>query len=380
LGGVPGPALEAFDHAIALDPGFAPSYEHTVELAIRLNRPDRARKYAAAYLRLDPTDVNAPSIRLAALMLDPTQVDAPATTRMIDNATPYALFEASLERLGWWADSGEAGVRLLRALTLRSGTRAQPAADTLMFPQLFAFGLAFRGHLQEAYAADRRLLLDQNASPFSSFKDPFLSLSLFRVIPESLAAATFGSALERRKAWPMPPYQIQARQLRGLPWWLAQGDTASLARFALRAGQEALSQTTSRGKLRGRYLHAAATAYLALARADSARALRLFQSIPDTLCIENACFYEKLIEARLLTSEGRARQAGAVLDRWVWSGEGPLFVLGVLERGRIAESLGERQKAMDSYRFVTDVWRRADPQLLPYVVEARNALTRMRRE
>ncbi len=54
LGGVPGPALEAFDHAIALDPGFAPAYEHTVNLAIRLNRPDLARKYADAYLRLDP--------------------------------------------------------------------------------------------------------------------------------------------------------------------------------------------------------------------------------------------------------------------------------------------------------------------------------------
>ena len=45
-------------------------------LAIQLNRPDLARKYAAAYLRLDPTDVNAPSIRLAALMLDPASADA----------------------------------------------------------------------------------------------------------------------------------------------------------------------------------------------------------------------------------------------------------------------------------------------------------------
>jgi hypothetical protein len=94
----------------------------------------------------------------------------------------------------------------------------------------------------------------------------------------------------------------------------------------------------------------------------------------------NDCFYEKLIEARLLTSQGQARQAGAVLDRWVWSGERPLFVLGVLERGHIAESLGERQKAMDSYQFVVDVWRRADSELQPFVVEARNALTRLTRE
>jgi len=171
-----------------------------------------------------------------------------------------------------------------------------------------------------------------------------------------------------------------ARQLRGLPWWLARRDTTSLARFALRASQEARTQESARGKLQSRYLHAAATAYLALARADSVQALGLFQSIPDTLCLENDCFYAKLIEARLLTAQGQARQAGAVLDRWVWSGGGPLFVLGRLEQGRIAESLGERQKAIDSYQFVVDVWRRADPELQPFVVEARNALARLTRE
>jgi DNA-binding SARP family transcriptional activator len=379
LGGVPAPALEAFDRAIALDPGFAPAYEHTVELAIRLNRPDLARKYSDAYLRLDPTDANAPSMRLAALMLDPTRSHAPETARMIDSASPYVLYEAGLERLGWWADSGEAGVRLLRALARRSGTGEDRWSDTLMSRQYLAFELAYRGHLHEAYAADRTLLLDRNASRFTNFRDPFLSLSLLGAIPESLVGTTFGQAFERGKAWPMPPNR-SARELRGLPWWLARRDTASLARFALRAGQEARSQTSGRGKIRSRYLHAAATAYLALAGSDSAEALRLFQSIPDTLCIENSCFHEKLIEARLLTSHGQARQAGVVLDRWVWSGEGPLFVIGVLEQGRIAERLGERDKATQSYQFVADVWRRADPQLQPFVVEARNALARMTRE
>jgi hypothetical protein len=248
-----------------------------------------------------------------------------------------------------------------------------------MYDQYLALELAYRGHLQEAYAADRRLLLDPNASPFSDFRDPFRALALLGVIPETLSARTFGHALEPGRAWPMSPLGT-ARQLRGLPWWLARRDTASLARFALRAGQEARMQGSARGKLQGRYLHVAATAYLALARADSVRALRLFQSIPDTLCLENDCFYEKLIEARLLTVQGQARQAAAVLDRWVWSGGGPLFVFGVLEQARIAEGLGARDKAMQSYQFVVDVWRQADPQLQPFVVEARNALARMTKE
>ena len=379
LGGVPAPALEAFDHAIALDPGFAPAYEHTVQLAIRLNRPDLARKYAAAYLRLDPSDVNAPSIRLAALMLDPERSHAPGTAQMIASASAQVLFGAGMMHLGWWADSGEAGVRLLRELARRSGTGVDLWSDTLMYDQFLAAVLSYRGHLHEAFATDRRLLLDPNASRFSPFLDPFLSLSLLGVIPESLAATTFGQAFEPGKAWPIS-HSSTARQLRGLPWWLARRDTVSLARFALRAQQEARRQEGPRGKLRARYLHAAATAYLALARADSVRALRLFQAIPDTLCMENDCYYWRLTEARLLNAVGQARQAGAVLDRWVWSGGGPLFVLGVLERGRIAEGLGERQKAMDSYQFVVDVWRHADAELGPYVREARAGLERLAAE
>jgi hypothetical protein len=68
-----------------------------------------------------------------------------------------------------------------------------------------------------------------------------------------------------------------------------------------------------------------------------------------------------------------------VLDRWVWSG-GPLFTLGVLEQGRLAESLGERQKAIDSYQFVVDVWRHADAELGPYVREAGAGLERLAAE
>ena len=44
LGGLklPGPELEAFERAIALDPGFAPAYDHTIALSVKLGRPDQA--------------------------------------------------------------------------------------------------------------------------------------------------------------------------------------------------------------------------------------------------------------------------------------------------------------------------------------------------
>ncbi len=48
-----------------------------------------------------------------------------------------------------------------------------------------------------------------------------------------------------------------------------------------------------------------------------------------------------------------------------------------LEGGRVYERLGQREKAIANYGFVVDVWRHADPELQPYVTEARAALKRL---
>ena len=49
-----------------------------------------------------------------------------------------------------------------------------------------------------------------------------------------------------------------------------------------------------------------------------------------------------------------------------------------LERGRIAEKLGERERAVDAYAYVAAVWRNAEPQpLRDAVSEAKAALGRL---
>ncbi|HEY9015630.1 MAG TPA: hypothetical protein VIM84_11275, partial [Gemmatimonadales bacterium] len=267
LGEQPAAALEAFNRVISLDPGFAPAYEHTVQLAMRLNQPELARKYAETYLRLGPSDWFAPSIRLAAAMLDPARSHAPETDRMMDSTPNLELFRAGFEHLGPAADSEEAAIRILRVLDQRSGNGSDVWSDTLMYHQYLAALLAYRGHLREAYAVDRRLLLDPSVSPYSAFGDPFRHLALLGAIPDSLAAAHFGQSLRSSKPWSQ-----YGRSLEALPWWLARRDTASLKQFAFRAGQEARRQREGVAQLRARYLHAAATAYLALLRADSVQA------------------------------------------------------------------------------------------------------------
>jgi len=102
--------------------------------------------------------------------------------------------------------------------------------------------------------------------------------------------------------------------------------------------------------------------------------LRAFASLPDSVCglWWISCRAQKVTEARLLEAVGEDRRAIELLDRWAG-----LEPLAVLERARLAERLGDRAKAIKSYQFVADVWRHADPELQPYVVEARSALARL---
>ena len=372
----PARVLEAFDHAIALDSGFAPAYEHMMGLNIQVGRPDRAAWYADRYVKLYPTGQNAASIRLAAMLLDPLQARGSEAARMIDSASVHAIFSAAQEHLGYWPDSGETAIRLLRALGKKgrqAGGDAPWVIDTLMWPQYLARGLAFRGHLHDAYEADRRLLLQPGATPFSWFSDPFLDLSLLGAVPDSIATATFARALEAGAPWGND-FGLTPRYLKGLPWWLARGDTVSLSRFVERADEAAHRPQSAVIALRIRQLGSTASSYLALARGDSAESLRRLEAMPDTLCLAASCFHAKLTLARLLAARGDVQRAAELVDTWRWEGDRSSFVLATLELGRLHEQLGERASAIECYRFVTAVWRHADESLQPYVREAREAL------
>jgi tetratricopeptide (TPR) repeat protein len=385
IAGPPAVSLEAFTRAIALDPGFGPAYEHMPALLLSLGRPEEARRAAATYLSLDPTSPHRGETRLAAQLLDTSGIGRAEAERMLDTASVFTVWLAVFQQgLVSWPDTAETAIRLLRHLGepgRGAGGGLPWVLDSVMWPQYLANALAFRGHLREAFAVDERLMRDPTASRWSGFKDPFLDLSLLGIVPDSLARATFGRSLEAAAPWgPLTP-----RRLRGLPWWLARGDTAALARFGAQAARTARAPVNHVVALRARLLGETSVAFLDLARGDTGTAIRKLSAIPDTLCLadnySDSCFHLNLTLARLLAARGEDRQAGALLDRWRWSGSGtPSFVLATLELGRIAERLGERQKAAECYGFVLAAWRRADSELLPYVAEAREGLARLREE
>jgi hypothetical protein len=316
-------------------------------------------------------------------LLDSSMASRAEAERMLDTASVHTVWGAVFnQELVRWPDTGETAVRVLRRLGepgRGAGGSAPWVLDSVSWPKYLAHALAFRGHLREAYAVNERLLRQPSASPWSRWFDTFHDLSLLGIVPDSLARATFGRSLESAAGW---ADEVTPRHLRGLPWWLSRGDTVALARFAVLAARTARAPPTPRAALRARLFGETSVAFLDLARGDTGAAIRKLSAIPDTLCLADwytaNCFHLNLTLARLLAARGEDRRAGALLERWRWSGGStPSFVLATLELGRIAERLGSRREAAECYGFVVATWRRPDPELLSYVAQAREGLARL---
>ena len=218
---------------------------------------------------------------------------------------------------------------------------------------MLVFSLLHRGHLHEAAAAVR---------PGMIYNSRFLAeLSLFNRVPPAEAQVHF-------RAW-LTSGNLEAA-MSGLPTWAARGDTGSIVRLGSEVTRWADRVLPMRREL-GTYTAAAAKAYLALARRDTAAALTRFAALPDSLCSE--CYLEPLALLLLRSAHGENGKAAETMWRRT---DLPLAseVLANLVQARAAARVGQRARAIRGYRWVVDGWRSADPELQPYVVEAREGL------
>jgi hypothetical protein len=276
------------------------------------------------------------------------------------------IFEAILG-MSSWPDSQETVVRLARALHA-SRPSGVPLYDDPQFRTWWvSSALAWRGHLREAYAF--------GGDSLARVSD----MAVLGGVPFDVVAAEFGRWLRDLPIRAGPdalPFGFNIDLFNVLPWWAAKHDTLALAAFASRLRSlTATSPSDVRPWLS--YGAASADAYHALARGDTNAALGRFTSLPDTIC---PCVYDQIVTSQLLAQHGRDREAAAVFEGQYPPFMAPAEALWRLQRARALERLGRRDAAVDDYRFTATAWRRADPELQPYVTEARQALARLTSE
>jgi tetratricopeptide (TPR) repeat protein len=359
--GVPEPEiLRTFDRSISLDSAFAPAYIHPVELGFSIGDSARALRYARRYFALLPSDVSAAGTLLAARLMAGASDDVLEARRTVDTASADLLFQAYAAARRALDQSGVA-LELLRAMSRARRADYAPLADAAFVHHRLALQLSYRGRFGEALELPetrRSAVLGEMALASRSV--------------DSEARRTFAEWL---RTDPREPGFGSPLLATAGAWWAQRRDTLSLREMARRASVAAPRNTAD--SLIAVYSTELASAYLALARGDTVESLRRFSALPDSLCA--LCAVPRLVHARLLASTGRPREAAAILAERATLLPSAIDVLWALERAHVAERLGDRVTARQSYAVVAGAWHSPDTELAPVAAEARTALRRLGR-
>jgi serine/threonine-protein kinase len=356
--------FEAFAKAIELDSAFGPAYEHIIWLGHLLQEPETAKKYGEAYLHVGAGPKRSASIRAALDVMADAKALSPETAAFLDTAGVQQLWDVVLY-CAIAVDSAEAAIAPARAFA--KSRNGLDSVNVARQQWALALTLAYRGHIREAV---RELRAHPRWRSWGTLTTAAEVLT-FGGFPADSAAGWLDSLL-----------QVGSTDATiGLAWWSGRRDTVSLHRFEQLAASRSRSAATGTNDADyWMYEVAAVQPYLALAREDTTRALALFAELPDSLC--RYCYWDRLRRVQLLSALKRDRDAAALLDEPLHGHEfaTPTQVLWALERGRVNERLGNREKAMESYSFVTAAWHGADPELEPLVSEAKEGLARLSAE
>ncbi|MEP6494727.1 MAG: serine/threonine-protein kinase [bacterium] len=355
--------LSLYDRAIALDSAFAPAYVTPITLAAYLDGAASARRYISAYLSLGPTGAQSQVIRLADALLDPSRAVAIDAAQLVDTLSADGLCEAA-KLLRHVPDSTETLVHIAQAISDRyakpSFTSDKPACAL----GSAISGLQFRGHLRDALLLTS---LQKHGRAIVMY-----NMARFNMLPVETSRAEFNRVLSLAPAM---------RMTRLYRWWASDGDTSAIQTYVNQFVSDIGSvPRSSSGMAMLRASASSGRAYLALARRDTASALRQLITTGDSL---HECWYESRVTiVELLIAAGRYREAESRLERrWPGTSEcsdGVDDVRWTMARARVFERLGRREQAAEDYAFVAAAWRTADPELQPYVKEARDAMARIR--
>ena len=340
--------LRDFRQAIALDSMLLVPYVHAMSLALRAAGFRDAAGYAREMVRLSPEQ--APYYRVLATVLDSAPRLSAAARAALDTL-PARYVAGVMQAIGAVPEATSLS-QLLVVSQLERLSKTPTLEDSAPFGRALLMLQAQGGKVQSAGSP---LVLGDR-----------VQLALAGLVPVPPVRAEVLEALVRQP--------IAAGS--ALPLLSAARDTAAIrilvrvldsVDVAVRAqGPRAVSQ-------RGR----AARGYLALARGDSAEALRDLLSLPMAMCEGAPCAV--FTTARLLVRAGRDADAARFLDRALPSNMSsaltpPLMML----RAEVAERMSDRATARHWYQRVVAQWGRGATTVQPVVQAAQAGLTRVR--
>jgi eukaryotic-like serine/threonine-protein kinase len=340
----------AFKRSITLDSAFSPAYIHLVELGYTLGGANEGRAAAREYLAHNPGGQHAAGIQLLDALSDPGSNSE--SGRLLAAEPADVLFDAWMI-VRRWTDSAETALRLLRTVAGRPRGSPRFAQDSIRLQSSLPLQLAYRGRFSEAY-------LSIGTRPSRMFAQ----LVLLGAVEVDTARAVFARWLAGRTS------QVHT----ALPWWAARGDSTSITQL-MRFYDSVATIAKPENLLSARYNSAAARAYLALARRDTATALTAFAALSDTACLR--CDLDRLTTARLLAGAGRFAEADKILRQRLFSAVTPTEIVMAMERGKVATALGHKSDARRCFQLVVQAWARGDPAARTWVVEAQRGLSRL---
>ena len=341
--------LQDFSHAIALDSMVLVPYAHAYTAALRLGKLGEAATLARAVMRLSSAE-RAPYFELQVALLDSAPAISTAARRLLDSL-PAGNVAFSLQEL---ASSPQAtALTLAVAEQQRVRLSQNPALpDSAGLARVVLLAQALRG---------KRVATPQ----LLQFGDR-TQLALIGLLPVDAVAQEARAIIARQPA--------SAGSALGL---LASiRDTASLL-LVLPAFDSLDVAARAQGGERRAFVGRIARAFVALARADSASALRDFLAVPMSTSGGAPC--AALVTSRLLASAGRDGDAARVLDRAlpnvVTQLSAPLLMQ---ERALVAERMGDRAKAREWYTRIVAQWADGDTPVHAVRDAAKASLTRLR--
>jgi hypothetical protein len=331
----------SYSRAIALDSGFAPAYRLALRISGDAGDVEGTHRLAERFLALNPSPASRRIPALIAGLLD-LATDTVEAQRLVAAADDVVLWPVLLA-IWRLPDSNEVAVRIARE-TARRTPDPRYWFTTWIAQRNLAAVLAYRGHMHEALEV---------ATPKQSswFANLFPELVVWGAVPAAQVDSVFVS-------WQALPGDSLGLNL-SVWWWAVRGDTAAVKKV-IRLDPRATGSDE---------------AFLALARGDTAEAMRRFAASRDRDVFGH---FPTLAKIRLMAARGDVTGALKLLNaREPNDWPIPSHVVWVLERARLSELAGNWDVAARDYQFVMDVWRHADSELQPFVEESRTALARL---